>query len=174
MSEPESKEIEKGGYACEFVEPPPAGLETHCTICLQIFREPNIISCCGNRFCRSCINHIRENKKNCPLCNTPNFDLMHDKHLERSVNDLKVCCIHATSGCTWTGKLRQLNEHLNVNPSSEKLLEGCGNTEVKCIHCGHHLQRCQLIQHQVEECPDWPRATYKGNHCSYNLNAICT
>ena len=38
----------KTGYECE---PPPKSLRHKCSICLQIVREPHLISCCGNNFC---------------------------------------------------------------------------------------------------------------------------
>ena len=124
----------KGGYDCEFVEPPPAGLETKCSVCLLIYREPHMVRCCSHRFCHSCINPIKVGGKSCPLCKATTFELMHDKQLERSLKDLKVCCVHAESGCKWTGELRLLDNHLNVNPESKTLLDGCGFIKVHCIH----------------------------------------
>ena len=168
----ETKELERGGYDCKFVEEPPAGLQTECTICLQILREPHMISCCSHRFCRSCIESIKVDGKSCPLCKATDFDLMRDRGLERSLKHLNVHCTHAASGCEWTGELRLLSEHLHMNPKSEKLMEGCGFIEVKCIHCGHHFQRSVLINHLIEECPKWPYAVYKGMH-HYHVSNPC-
>ena len=118
----ENKELERGGYDCEFVEAPPAGLQTECAICLRILREPQMISCCSHRFCRSCIEPIKVDGKSCPLCKAINFDLMRDKALERSLKDLKVHCTNATSGCKWTGELRLLSEHLHINSISKAVV----------------------------------------------------
>ena len=152
----QTKDLE-GGYTCDFVEPPPAGLQTECSVCLQILREPHIVDCCCYRFCQSCIDRIKVAGKSCPLCSATTFELMHDKQLERSLKDLKVGCIHAESGCKWTGELRQLDEHLNVNPEPETLSEGCGFIKIECIHCGHQCQRHLFTSHQ---CRKW--TTHRG------------
>ena len=143
----------KGGYACNFVEPPPVALQTECRVCLQILHEPHFVSCCGNRFCQSCINPIKVGGKSCPLCNAATFELMHDKQLERTLKDLKVHCIHADSGCKWSGELGLLSKHLNVYPESEALLEGCGFVIIKCILCGYRCQRSVLMSHQYQRRP---------------------
>ena len=157
---PEEEPILEGGYSCDFVEPPPKRLKMECPVCLQIHREPHMVSCCSNHFCKSCINRVKVDGKSCPLCKAATFEVMHDKDLERSQKNLKVCCIHAESGCRWTGELRLLDEHLNVTPKPETLLEGCDFLKIKCIHCGYHCQRNLLISHQIEECQKWP--THRG------------
>ena len=108
------KELERGGYDCEFVKPPPTEFHTQCRICLQILRNPQLISCCGNHFCLSCIEPIKVQGKNCPLCNCSEYTVVHDKGLERTIKEFKVHCVHydAESGCQWTGELQQLDEHL--------------------------------------------------------------
>ena len=108
--------MEPGGYPCEFVTPPPAELQTECRICLQILCEPNLISCCGNHFCLSCIEPIKAQGGGCPLCKATDFTLMYDKGLERKLKELKVHCVHydAENVCQWTGELQKLNEHLKL------------------------------------------------------------
>ena len=36
-----------GGYDCEFLEPPQSVFQTKCLVCLQILKEPSLISCCS-------------------------------------------------------------------------------------------------------------------------------
>ena len=146
-----------GGYSCDFVERPPAVLQTECCVCLQILREPHMVSCCSHRFCKSCIDPIKAAGKCCPLCKTTAFKLMHDKELERSLKDFNVHCIHAENGCKWTGELRLLDEHLNVNPEPEMLLKGCNFIEIKCIDCGYQCQRYLLPRHKCRK-----RPTHRG------------
>ena len=153
----------RGGYDCEFVQPPPEAFQTDCSICLLVLREPHLISCCGHNFCRTCIDRIKTDGKNCPLCNAPDFSLMHNKGLERALKEFKVHCTHASSGCEWVDELGLFDHHLNVNPSSNKQLEGCGFVEVQCSHgCGGYFQRCLLDNHQGKECPKRP---YSCDHC---------
>ena len=146
----------RGGYECEIVRPPEK-IQTECSICLQVLREPQLISCCGHNFCRSCIERVKKDGKNCPLCNEAEFTLMHNKGLERSLKEFEVFCTHRKSGCRWVGELRMLEQHLNANPEPEKQLEGCDFVEVKCMHeCGHCFQRCSLGNHQADECRKRP------------------
>ena len=88
---------------------------------------------------------------------------MHNKGLERALKEFKVRCTHARSGCEWVDKLGLLDHHLNVSPSSNKQLEGCGFVEVQCSHgCGGYFQRRLLDNHQGKECPKRP---YSCDHC---------
>ena len=43
------------GYACDFVDTIPKELQTECSICLHVLRDPHMVDCCGYRFCKSCI-----------------------------------------------------------------------------------------------------------------------
>ena len=155
---------ERGGFECELVQPPPAALlQTECSICLQILREPHLISCCGHSFCRRCIERIEKGGKVCPLCNSGDFSLMHNKGLERSLKELEVRCKYSTSGCEWTGKLGSYERHLNTEPDAEHQLEGCGFVAIACVHsCGELIQRRLLASHQGDKCPKRP---YSCDYC---------
>ena len=147
---------ERGGYECEFVEKPPEVLQTDCSVCLQILRAPHIVSCCGYSFCKTCIERIQAKSKPCPLCVQSEFTILHDKRLQRSLNELSVRCVFQKSGCGWTDKLGALDQHLNVNPGPETRLAGCGYTVLGCEHCGELIQRCLIKEHESEQCPKRP------------------
>ena len=155
----QTSQKERGGYECEFVKrPPDIGFQTECSICLQVLKEPHIISCCGHSFCKSCIEQVERDGKSCPLCNEAGFSLIHNKGLERSLRELEVYCTHRKVRCEWVGKLGVLEQHLNYNPEPEKQLEGCCIVEAKCVHanCGQFFQRRFLGNHQADECPKRP------------------
>ena len=138
-----------GGYDCDFVEKPTSAFQTECSICLQILREPQLISCCGHSFCGVCIGRIKNDGKFCPLCNAEDFNLMHNKGLERSLNELDVNCSYFEQGCCWVGKLGQLSKHLEEDDSSAV----CNFVEVKCSHdCGDYYERRSIKQHEEFEC----------------------
>ena len=57
-------------------------------------------------------------KTECPTCQEPNAlrTARLNKHLQREIYDLKVCCQNKTGskrGCQWIGELRELEDHLN-------------------------------------------------------------
>ncbi|XP_064385217.1 TNF receptor-associated factor 4-like [Halichondria panicea] len=153
------------GFDCEFVKPPPSEyMQSECPVCLQIIREPHQVTCCGNKFCKACIEHIKANKKSCPTCNDK-FSSFPDKGLKRSLYSLKVRCSHQKDGCEWTGELRQLDEHLNTDPQPEKQLNGCQFVKIDCIYnCRNHQQRRYIQNHQIKDCLKRP---FGCEHCHY-------
>ena len=170
------------GYDCEFVEPPKE-LDWECAICLVILRQPYLVDCCGNHFCKACLDKIspgEENKLTCPLCKGEEFRSIPNKGLERVLNQRKVYCTHKKSGCEWTGELKLLDSHLNDssssanstaspsatsspgskdNPSSpdttDFLLKGCQFVKVRCRNCSATVLRGQMKEH-LEICPNRP------------------
>ena len=139
------------GFDCDFVVPPPKHLE--CSVCLLTLREPHVISCCGNHFCRPCIDRVQVEDKPCPLCNDQDFSVMLHKGVMREVNALKVRCSMADKGCTWIGELGYLESH--VSPSSSS--GGCGYVVVECVYgCGTTTERRLIREHEEEVCPRRP------------------
>ena len=120
-------------------------------MCLQIIRDPYQVTCCGNSFCRVCIERIKTDNKHCPTCNEENITVFPDKRLQRSLYDFEVYCTHKDKGCNWTGELRQLENHLNENPQLDRELEGCLFTRVDCkfksVGCGVKTARGDVPAH---------------------------
>ena len=157
------KDANRGGYDCDFVNPPPEAFQTQCPVCLQILKEPCLISCCGNKYCRECIERVKKDAKPCPLCKELDFTFMQDVGLERSLNELEVWCSHEKEGCEWRGELQKLNEHVNQDPSPESQLNGCEYAAVTCIYkCGEWFQRRHIAIHQNEQCLGRP---YTCDYC---------
>ncbi len=152
------------GFDCEFVEPPPERfVQSECPVCFLIIREPHQVTCCGKKFCKACIGHIKVTKNSCPICNIEEFSNFPDKGVKQLLYDLKVCCSHQKDGCEWTGELRQLDEHLNTDPQPEKQLDGCQFVAIDCIYnCGNHQQRSYIQNHQIKDCTKRP---FDCEHC---------
>ena len=153
-----------GGYDCEFVAPPPEAIQTECPVCLQIPREPCLISCpCGKEFCRECIERIKEDNKPCPLCNLSEFTFLRHYGSERYLKAQEVWCSHKKDSCEWRGKLGEYEQHLNEDPSQENQLTGCQFVEAGCVHgCGERFQRRHIASHQKGVCPERP---YSCEYC---------
>lgn len=137
--------LPSGGYDCDFVESLPNSLQ--CPVCLLPFRDPHLLSCCGQKACDYCIGRIRAVGHPCPICQQP-FTTLLDKQLHRKVLDLRVYCSMKDKGCDWTGELRDLETHSQ---------RACGCMEVECQYkCGGRYQRRLLRKHEMEECPQRP------------------
>ena len=140
-----------GGYDCGFVERPQE-LQTDCPICMVVLCEPFQVTCCGNSYCRTCIELVKAKEKACPTCNEANFSAFPNKGLQRSLYSFRVRCVHQKSGCEWTGELGELDGHLNLDPGPGKQLNGCEFAAVACTHCCEYFQRCHVHAHE-SECP---------------------
>ena len=91
----------KGGYDCQFVDPPPKTYE--CSVCLLTLRDPHVTTCCGNYLCEPCFQRVRTDRGSCPLCNDTEFNAFLHKGVQREINALKVRCVHQDQGCEWVG-----------------------------------------------------------------------
>ena len=153
----------RGGFECIFVKDPPEHLQTECSVCLCVLREPYLLDCCGYSFCKSCIEPIKSDKKPCPLCAVHFTTCIPDKRLQRTLNDFQVYCSHKEEGCEWAGQLANLAQHLNVNPLHEaERLSGCQLTSLDCKHCGECFQRRELVYHETSVCSQRP---YSCEYC---------
>ena len=140
----------KGGYDCDFVEPPPKRLE--CAICLLVVRDPHVISCCGNQFCRQCMEQVQNDEKPCPLCKASDYTVFFHKGVTREVNDLHVRCPQKELGCLWEGELGELERHLDDAGG-----KGCGFVMVECAYkCGEWFLRSAIGEHESKACPSRP------------------
>ena len=159
----EEREKRRSGYDCQFVESPTAAFQTECPICLQVLREPCVISCpCGKKICRKCVESIKEKGKPCPLCNNNDFTFMRDYGLERYLKEFDVLCSHKKDGCEWKGKLAELEEHLNPSSSSTSQSSGCGFVVVECLQgCGEWFLRRHLGDHHTLFCK------FRSYSCKY-------
>ena len=153
-----------GGFHCEFVKPLERNnLQSECPVCLQIIRDPHQVTCCGKKYCYTCIEYIETSGRPCPNCNTKDIVSFPDVGLQQKLYALKVRCSHQKDGCEWTGELRQLDEHLNTDPQPEKQLDGCQFVEIDCIYnCRNHQQRRYIQNHQIKDCPKRP---FGCEHC---------
>ena len=156
------------GYDCEFVEAPPKWVPTECSVCLLILKEPCIVSCCGHKFCRACIEQVENSKKPCPLCNAPDFTFMRELALQRSLlNDFEVYCSYKKEGCDWKGRLGELTGHLTIDSSAKFEPNKCQFVKVECGNkCGEWFHRRDITTHKTKHCKKRP---YSCDHCGdYN------
>ena len=141
------------GYDCEFVDTISADIQTDCSICLLILREPYIVQCCGNRFCKPCLEGVQSIVKDsqrpqdapCPLCKQKIATSIPDRQLERLLNEKLVYCANRKNGCKWTGVLGKFETGHLVNE--------CLYTTVLCSQCERvSVRRHALRSHMQNDC----------------------
>lgn len=116
-----------------------------CLICMNIQREPTIVSCCGQHFCNSCINMFFSiSGVKCPHCLARDICYFVDKQQVREIQELQVYCSNRHRGCKWHGKFELLQKH--VNSECERVTVYCSNG------CGKKVEKCMLDEHLRSHC----------------------
>ncbi len=152
-----SRSRKQSGYECEFIQPAPTLIQTECSICLLILREPYLVGCCGHNYCKVCTEQVRAKSMPCPLCGEQEYGVLPNKGLQRSLNELQVQCSKKSLGCQWTGELGAFSGHMKESYNAYTQLEGCSYVEVECKHgCGGRFIRKLVSNHQDEKCPQRP------------------
>ena len=141
------QEIEAGGYQYDYVEGPPDNLT--CPICLYPCREPQILGCCGAKFCYSCISKEEAAGRPCPLCRERGFRMLIHKEHERKILALKVNCKYKAEGCPWVGELRRI-EHPHLSNDCHYVPTACK------YQCGYTCKRSDILYHEEEVCEQRP------------------
>ena len=146
-----SNTIETGGYNYRFVDGDPP-TKYICHICTFVACKPQQVSCCGNVFCKSCLEELKFKGQQfiCPICRhdlTNNY--FNDRRADLEINSLQIYCTNKKESnhditCQWTGNLKDIEDHLKVCPYQ---LVDCTNK------CGELLQRQNLQHHLDNECP---------------------
>ncbi len=133
-----------GGHDCElFVSSVPEELK--CGLCKKVAREPSLISCCGEHFCKLCIEQVIQDKKPCPSCEEAEFTILTNKRDQKKILALKVRCPMKDRGCDWTGTLEQLDAHFES--------DNCQYIDVKCPNeCEQPVQKRHLPTHLAKQC----------------------
>ena len=175
----ESSKSKQDSLAFEFVEDPPQ--ELICQICYNVLQEPHVTDCCGQHFCKCCLDSsVNEYTriKACPHCRERNYKHLIYKPYQRQINELIVYCKNRSRGCLDTMKLGVLEQHVSVENSSgcqytllpcpndcyEDVLRRdmdehresiCGRRKVTCEHCDEEMIYCLLESH-YEECDKYP------------------
>ena len=146
------------GYECEFVDQVPE--DYFCKLCKHVAREPNIISCCGECFCKACIDVIIQDKKPCPSCESNDIKALGlQVKYQRKILALEVRCTMKDRGCEWTGQLQHLEAHLDVTTGD------CEYVDVECpIKCVQKVQKRNVDTHLANECPN---RDYRCPHCNF-------
>ena len=158
------------GYKYKFVDTPHD--RYICKICRHPCRDANLSRCCGQNFCKSCLDIGKDlnkpstglfsfwhfNKKTaatCPSCQNNELDTFPNVQADREIRSLHVMCTNKERGCEWQGELNDINSHLGNSDS-------CQFADVKCSNeCGKVLQRQYLTDHVETECP------YRKVDCQY-------
>ena len=125
------------GYDFTFTKQVPE--KFYCSICTKVLCDPHLTECCGQNFCKSCLEHSLKEKTTCPHCRHDNFNHMLNKERKREVNELEIQCIKHQVGCRWVGELGSLQTHLTY----------CGYADV--LHSNKYEQMTNSLMNNGDE-----------------------
>ena len=115
-----------------------------------------LTTCCGGHFCKGCVQKVKTQFDECPLCKEKPLNAVIDKYFKRQLDQLMIYC--PQKECTWTGELGKVNEHL----ATDQVAGECQYVTVKCpLSCGLEVLRKFLDSHIAEDCP------YRSTSCLY-------
>jgi len=146
----------RGGYEYQFIASPPDWLI--CNICRYPSRQPYLSDCCGNTFCKSCLEHGKKDATvdSCPICLKTLLDGTPCKQADQTIRSLHVFCTNKEKGFEWQGEVKDIDDHLGSR-------DGCQFEEEICsVGCGKQLQRQYLTSHNKNDCV---RRKVNCQHC---------
>ena len=130
------------GYKHDFVEQ--VSTDYTCKLCKYVAKEPTIVSCCGECFCKACIQTVKQDCKACPFCDQNEFGTFFHAKYQRTILSLPVSCTMKDHGCTWSGELRQVESHISDN---------CDYIAVQCPNsCSQTVLKMDVETHLSNSC----------------------
>ena len=146
------------GYWCNFVDSVPEDLL--CKSCTKVARRFSVTECCGESYCYTCIKDTQQEGKPCPKCGTENFSIYKQPKYQKRVENIPVFCSMKERGCGWSGKLEQLDTHLDPDQ------DNCQFVDSLCpLNCQKSIPRNKVSQHVMENCVE---RDYICQHCGFN------
>ncbi|CAI5744077.1 unnamed protein product [Peronospora destructor] len=90
-----------------------------CAICQEVFTNATEATCCGQIFCKDCIERWVSERGSCPMCREAiGFSLLvASRHAQRMANEMNVSCLY----CSENMKKASLGDHMS----------GCDQTPVE-------------------------------------------
>ena len=115
-----------------------------CKLCLNILLNPYDCSKCGNTFCYSCINKLKESNKKCPFGCTE-YDITPSSFaIKKFLNQLQFSCLNKENGCKEIISYNNIEQH---DKNCEYINSMCPNNQ-----CGVKLPWNLLKNHIQNEC----------------------
>ncbi|KAK6469597.1 TNF receptor-associated factor 2-like [Huso huso] len=141
-----------------------AGSGLLCSACGFLLIRPKQ-TICGHRYCSECVTRMfqKSGTAECCVCRETiqSSQVFADKAAENDASGMEIQCPNCTSGCTWTGLLRDyLSSH---ERECECAVEPCTNAAFGCVFNGER----RALQHHESQACDW-RLVY-CQHCSCSL-----
>ena len=173
------------GYQCEFIDLVPE--ELYCKQCSLVARALVIISCCGESYCRTCIDTVQRDGHPCPSCGEDSFTTLEYIKSQQKIAKLQVNCTMKEKGCGWSGALEHLAAHshpdqgdcqyVNCPLKCDEKIEKRNidhHTAKKCVKRDHICPYCSFkATYEIVHDTYWPECTYYPLVCPNHCGVTC-
>lgn len=145
--------------------------ELQCNICKYVMENPMFLGCCAKFLCQRCVESIQQSRildmRRCPFCQQ-GFTSLLNQHLQKRVHGLLVKCPNDSRGCSWQGKLIDVQHH--ISPQAMGREDGCPFQVTPCSHreCTAEILRKDLRKHEDQLCQ------YRTYTCKFCLDVTDT
>ena len=117
------------------------------------------MNCCGQYFCKDCLEKWLLKNKTCPQCRSTDFSHVFMHPTSRKVGNLKVYCPNRQHGCKMVIKISEYEQHLSTTDDRR-----CLYVKLKCPNdCTAGVFRGEMQGHIQKECP---RRLVSCFHCN--------
>ena len=143
------------------------------------------MNCCGQQFCKDCLEKWLLKNKTCPHCRSKIFSHVFMHPTSRKVGNLKVYCPNRQHGCKVVLKISECEQHLSTtddrgclyvklkcpNDCTAEVFRGemqghiqkeCPRRLVSCFHCNLQGEHQHITGDHEEECPSYPLPCPRG------------
>ncbi|XP_064394097.1 TNF receptor-associated factor 2-like [Halichondria panicea] len=151
-----------------------------CKQCKHVAREANTATCCGETFCKECIETIIQEKKGCPSCKNDSLSSKPHRKYQAKILAQEVRCSKEQlkeeddtphSGCTWNmfqcmfPALKHCHKKVqgckwtgqlqHLGAHLDLTTGDCVYVDVDCPKsCEQKVQKCNVGTHLAKECPN--------------------
>ena len=138
-----------------------------CKICLNILLNPYDCSKCGNTFCYTCINKLKESMKKCPF-GCVDYEIMPSSFaIKKFLEQLKFTCLNKDNGCNEILLYNNLEQHdKNCNYINSTCPNNQCKTKIPWNLLNNHIQNECL--YTLFECPKCHLKLNRKEYLSHN------
>lgn len=146
-----------------------------CPYCNMLLRDPQQLLTCGHRYCKSCLERVKN--KSPPKCLVDNEiiidnEIKPDRGCQKEFERLQAECAGKSNGCKWRGEFLLLEDHMTkcsvikrfntckycgkiiALNKMEKHLKDCDYQPQICDLCNYTIPKVELAKHKTTDCPE--------------------
>lgn len=165
--------MQPGGYPLKLFKNK-LGDQYKCLKCKLVLQNPVRCLSCEEEYCKACYTYLNTNNRQCIYENCKpshrNIKTTESLKTKRLLDEEECFCSNKENGCNWEGKLKMLDNHLNLHNSMEYRQAECQYVKKPCKYCKSEYCRKDVDEHEKQECKYRPQECELCGHKSTFLD----